>query len=199
MTKLYKITIFLILIQLILVGCDFHCKEVSFDTYKDKIPDSIINCLPYKNGDVVNFINSDDIILLYQVKRETNIGIEYWNDECSVERMHYELNQTDLKSVDSKFDMKLVVSNYNPINTYLLEISHNDFRIPVSENSQEYADIVDSMLINNVLYYNVFIRKSEAISPYYIDSIQADIVFYNYEFGILEIDFTDGETYQRID
>lgn len=199
MTNLYKISAFLMLIQIILVGCDFHCKEVLFDTYQDKIPDSVLNYLPYKNGDVVDFINSDDIIISYQVTRETKIGIEYLNDECSVERMHYEQNQTDLNSVDSKFDIRLIVSNYIPINTYLLEISHHNFRIPVSENSQEYADVVDSMLINNVLYYNVFIREREAIIPYYIDSVQADTIFYNYEFGILEIDFTDGETYRRID
>ena len=69
--------------------------------------------------------------------------------------------------------------------------------MPIVNTAQSYLH--KNLECLDFLYYDVFVEEHGYLSPYYNDSIHVDTIFYNYEFGILQLSFSDGDTYNRIE
>ena len=198
MKKLIAMCILLGLFLSMLESCDVGCKLQQFAVYHGEIPDSVINLVPYENGEVVNFLNAEGKILTYYVVRESKQLTEQIVEECYVSSTTYAVDETNLASDSANFPIEFAITNRVEFEFYAVKINNADFTIPATEYYYQLADVVDSMTINNVVYYDVLKETPFYFESQNADSLNADTLFYNYEFGILEIDFEDGQRFQRV-
>ena len=198
MKKLIAMGTLPVLFLYMLVSCDVECELQQFAVYHGEIPDSIINLVPYENGEVVNFLNADGKILTYHVVRESKQLTEQIVEECYVSSTTYAVDETNLVSDSANCPIEFAITNRVEFDFYAVKIKNTDFTIPATEYYYQLAHVVDSMTINNVVYYNVLKETPFYFESQNADSLNADTLFYNYEFGILEIDFENGERFQRV-
>lgn len=198
MKKLIALATLSILLLFLLTGCDVDCKTQQISIFKGEIPDTILNCVPYKNGDVVKFINSEGTLLSYHVVREEKQITDQILEECYVYTTVYQEDESNLLSDSATYPINLWITNKVDYDFYDVRIINEAFTIPATDFFYQQAEVIDSMTINNVLYYNIIIETPNYIESQNPDSLVAETLFYNYEFGILRIDFTDGDELQRV-
>ena len=87
-----------------------------------------------------------------------------------------------------------------PVNVgYPINTPNDDlFYIPTADFQLDYFEKVDSLIIDSVTYKDVFKLNSDYGSYYDKDSIYADSLYYNYEYGILKILMSNGESYEIV-
>jgi len=180
---------------LLLNGC-IPCDTVIIEN--GPLPDSALRFVPYQNGKIYKFRHSKGLVINFDTYRETR---EEWTHcaECCSYEYHYEVNSTRLTPNYPIFDFYFEISNrdtsyfecYTTIGKY-------GFYIPTADFQLDYFEKVDSLIIDSVTYKDVFKLNSDYGSYYDKDSIYADSLYYNYEYGILKILMSNGESYEIV-
>ncbi|MFA9389217.1 MAG: hypothetical protein ACERKD_05395 [Prolixibacteraceae bacterium] len=179
---------------LIFYGCPTPCGEMQINTVSP-IADSILNYIPYHNGDEVILEHSAGTKIIFNAERESKTEISYCDRCCDSWEYH--------------FDRTVLTPNY-PIHPIVFELvkyeeNYSDFNVTVGISTFRFptydlsALVVDSILINNKMYFSVFTLKAAPNENYYGEEFAffADSLYYNSEFGILKLTMSNNEYYLR--
>jgi len=186
---------FLITIAILslLNSCRPPCNPIPVEN--GPIPDKALACVPYKDGETYKLIHTEGLVIEFASTRKTT---QQWSEctECCKYEYHYETNHTLLIPDYPIFNIEFYISNMDTsyIQCYGTAGKYG-FGIPTQPEQQyPYYKQIDSMFINSEYYYDIFGFKTDNGYSYQ-DSIRVDSIFYNYEFGIVKILMSNGETY----
>lgn len=184
--------IFLSIIVLMILGCPpRYCDPIT--TVHPPIPDSILCLIPYQNKESYKLQHSAGQVIAFSCERKTEK-----HDLCfdCIECLVYEEDVALLKP-------DYLISN---VHINLRSNQENLFQIHISFG-ESYFDIYlgefgvipqDSLIIEGVLYRNVFTLSNNNLASYYGTRQQlfADSLYYNHEKGIIRITMSNDEYYQ---
>lgn len=181
------------LLMISLIACP-PCNPIIVDN--GQIPEQALSTIPYQDGDTCVFKHSNGLEINFFVTRQTTTESSYW-EHCEEYTYQYQINSAKLLPDYPVFEFNLAISNLDTTNlNFYASIGKFGFMVPVSEEQYMYAAIVDSVFIASDWYYDVFRLKSDYYNYNFSDSIYADSLYYNYEFGILKILMSNGEYYE---
>jgi hypothetical protein len=183
---------------IILLGSSCRCDDpVTIDC--GKIPDSVLQMVPYQNGQTFKFIHSAGLVINFTASRETR---EQWlgcnSERCCKYAYKYEVNTTILQPDYPLFSFGFDLSNPGPTPDVFglgASVGKYWFQIPTDDYQAGYCGFADSILIGDKFYRDVFKIKSIYGSAYDRDTIFADSMYYSYKLGILQIMMSNGEKY----
>jgi hypothetical protein len=183
------------LIPVLILSSCWPCDTVIIEN--GTLPDAALKFIPYQNGETYQFQHSNGLIINFESIRETR---EEWTycTECCKNEYHFEVNSTILIPDYPVFDFQFEISNEDTA-LYICNafIGRNGFVIPTSEVQYDFFERVDFIVIDSKCYYEVWKLKSYG-SYYNEDTVYADSLFYNYDFGILKILMSNGEYYKIV-
>ena len=175
-------------------GC-WPCHTITIEN--GPLPEKALAFVPYQDGETYKIGHSKGLVINYRATRETTDG---WTEctECCKYEYHYQINTIRLVPDYPVFELYFEISNPDTafINCYGSAGKYN-FLIPASEMQSEYFESEDSLKLGDIFYKDVFKLKSSYWS--HQDSIFADSMYYNYEFGILKLIMSNGEYYEITD
>ena len=186
-----------LLLPAILLGCELPCAEISRVSDLGPLPEEVLGIMPYEDGETVSFLYAGDTTVHMEVAREMTKQYEYYQDECSKITTVYRIDMTEMATADSAFAILAWVTNLAVPDWYQVVVNDSYFHIPVSPHAYEEADILDSLTVNGVVYYNVCRSPRVGIEPEDSTAPVADSLFFNTGYGFLEIVMADGSRYQR--
>ena len=194
------IVLFLAWAGIWLSACDRCCDDYeNYDTYW-YIEDSMLQKIPYQDGDLHHFRTAGGATLPYRVERTMEETIEEWDDHCGIEYNHYQVDITRLLPEDSGMEIKIVFdgssSRFTP---FVVEIGRNYFHIKKKTGTLVSSFVYDSLLVDGTQYFDVFHPTPVFPDTASAEYVPIDSVHYNYAYGILAVYFTDGERYVRVD
>ncbi len=192
-----RLTKFLILF--LMFGCQLPCAEINKVADAGALPEDVLNLMPYEHEEAVSFLYSDDTVVNLDVVRETRKQYEYYRDECTNITYIYEVDMTAMATVDSSLILRAWVANLTAIDWYEVVVNDSRFRFPVSPNAYLDAEILDSVLVDETVYYNVCRMPRITATGEGAGTPLVDTVLYNTELGFLEILLSDGSRYRRAD
>lgn len=183
----------IILLLVFLAGCD-PCEPETFDM--GKLPEQALLFVPYQNGEEVRLRHSAGHTISFQVTRETTQKTEYLCGRCC-DIIMYEENVTVLSPDYPVFSLSIAISNFD--SAYYscgLWMTGASFAIPTKEFQYAYFNLVDSLVIGDDIYHDVFLLDYEP--GYYSkeNPVRVDSLYYNYRHGILKIIMSNNEFYQ---
>jgi hypothetical protein len=186
-------------ILVLLFSCDLPCPEINQVSDLGALPEEVLGVMPYEDGDAISFLYAGDTVMAMEVSRETRKQYEIYEDECNQLTYVYEIDVTTMTNADSMLSILAWVANLTAIDWYEVKINDSRFRIPVSPNSYLDAIILDSLQVNETVYYNVCQMARSSVVPDATGAPLVDIVYFNTAAGFLEILMADGSRYQRIE
>lgn len=175
-----KKTLFFITVITFIVGC---CPKAP--VFKYIISNDILAFVPYKEKDTVMFIYNNTKQINYVVNVNRSFDSENCHGCCKVinefEVINFNLS-TDYPISDIRLTISAVGKGLN------ISGFNSSFGI-----DPQYSKKMDSVIINNKSYYDVFVcYNSFLINEYeYIDSL-----FYNYSKGILKIFMSNNKNFE---
>ena len=190
-----KRNILLLILAIILNSC-WPCKVDPIIVENGSLTDSILNRVPYQQGEVCKLQHINGVIINFETLRETYDEFTSCDHCCDFE-YHYQVNKTALIADYPLFDIEFLLDNQDTIYYWCsLSIGKSGFTIPISE----YAGInrYDSIKLGANVYYDVLKLKSNYDSNYDVDSIYVDSLYYNYTHGILKILMSNKESYEKV-
>jgi hypothetical protein len=162
-----------------------------------KIPDSIMQLNPYEDGKIYRFRHSGGLVIEYAASRQSH---EEWIrcERCCTYEYKFEVNST------------ILTPDY-PVSGFRIELANTDstfcsmgasagyyyFHLPSNDYQRQYVERVDSVMIDDKVYRNVFKVKSDYGSYYDRDILFADSLYYSYSDGIIRLIMSNGETFTR--
>lgn len=163
--------------------------------YHGPLPESALGLVPYLDDSTYSFRHSDGRIVNFQCSRETHEAWAYCADCCYEER--YEANTTRLVPDTSMFSIEIEISNVSSADLICeVFMDKYTFYVPTNETAASYFEILDSLKIDSVVYYDVFKLGPPQQPMSNIDPVEMDSLFYNYANGILKILMSDGSYYK---
>lgn len=187
---------FTIIFTLILVfyGCPTPCDEIKTNIVSS-ISDSILNYIPYTNGDEVILEHSEGAKIIFTAQRESTTEIFYCEHCC--DSWEYQIDRTILtpEYPINSIEMKLSKPDENYVG-FSLRFGISTFLFSTAELN---LSLTDSVLLNNKFFYNVYALSSEQNQNYYGNdfTLFADSLYYNFELGIIKITMSNDEYYFR--
>lgn len=152
-----------------------------------------LQLVPYKDKQTYMFRHNQGQVISFVAERGTTQEQTY-SSHCSKYEYLYEMNTTYLIPDYPVFNIVLWLSNPMEEEVYFnLNVGTRSFYMP-TDFSNSYFPRKDSVWIIDQFYYNVFQLKSQ--SDYYqSDSIYADSIYYNFDYGILKIIMSNDENF----
>jgi len=193
---LRKVKIFALIVcsALILTGCPPPCSSYVKVNYGE-IPDSILNLIPYSDGERVSFQHSNGLVVNYSISRteEESVEIEEWS--C------YEVNHKVIKAFLTPdypiFQISLYITKFDSTYyDYSIGVGSSSVNIPVNTTPWSVDNLFDSVEVNDVLYTNVFKLKAYSYWDESENQIYLDSIYFNFETGILQLIMSNNETYR---
>ena len=188
------------------------CPHSSKSTYVDlgRIPAQYLATVPYQNGDVFRMQHeTSKLVIDFTVSRhrQKETGFDYLFEKYKPAPNYiyeYELDITKCTPNYPVFDVEISFSNQymayeedgmQSLNKCASLFAVGAARIPfIGEDCSNY-EMVDSLKINDLYYYNVFKLKADASYYESEGSICAETYYYNYEKGLLGVIMSNGEKY----
>lgn len=158
------------------------------------IPDSIKTLIPYQDGEIYSLKYSDSLMINFEVERWSEEDWAYGRGSWCPTDIRFEKEIVRLEPDYPLYDIEISLSNIDSSHySYIINLRSQDFYIPVNPLDLDYAEKIDSMIIDSVTYKDIFVTYSSA----YINNQWAeyDTLFYNYDSGILKLSFSNGERY----
>lgn len=174
----------------LLYGCP-PCDPVVVDF--GPLPESALALVPYVNGQTYRFRHSEGLVINYTALRETRPEI-HASRTCDFEH-RFEMNSTKLTPDYPVYTFMLEVSN--PDSSHIdfdIWFRNSSFTIPSGSEFSHPLTYFDSVLIDDRYYYEVFRLRNQGYH-FYTDTLATDSIYYNYEYGILQINMTNGERF----
>jgi len=185
-----------VFLMFLLYGCR-PCDEPVIIDY-GKIPDSVLQWIPYQNGQVYRFRHSAGKVINFTADRQSRQELmDCGNHERCCDYLYkYEVNTTVLIPDYPVFKFEISMANMGgEIQSMGAFAGQNSFILPGRWTPFGQYDFADSVLINERYYYHVLKLKSDNYSDFYHYSIFADSMLFNFERGILQIKMSNGEKY----
>lgn len=184
----------LIAIVVSFMGCR-PCNPIIVDN--GPLPDSVLNLVPYKQGEVYSFQHSNGFVIDFTTHRQTK-QLQSYSTHCSEYEYLYEQNVTTLQTEYPLFNLSLWIDNQYPqyIDFYIY-VGPYSTRVPLSLDDEWYdGQLVDNLEINSALYHNVFQLGMQRYS-FLNEQLKVDSLYYSYEKGIIKILMTNGEHFTQ--
>lgn len=184
----------LIIFSILSIRCTPRCEEpIIID--RGKISERVLSYVPYQNGQTYRFQHSAGLVIIFDSKRQSR-NQKIMCEECCTSIYNYEVNSTTLTPDYPIFDFGVEILNADTANIHFTaRVGHYQFYIPTPLNEAKNNGFVDSVLIKDKVYYNVFKLKSNSYNYDKIEKISADSLYYNFQQGILQITMSNGEKY----
>jgi hypothetical protein len=180
--------------MLILFSSCFRCKPpLLIDN--GRIPDSILSCVPYQQGQTLKFRHSGGLVIGFSSTRQSR---DEWLrcDWCCDYEYKFEVNTTTLTPDYPIFSLGFDLSNPDSKGfDFGARVGYYWFQIPSNSYQAAYCGYADSLMIGEKKYYKVFKIKSNYGSSYDRDTIFADSMYYSYKQGLIQIMMSNGEKY----
>ena len=184
-----KITLGL-LIAILFTSC-WPCNSVIIDN--GNLPDSVFSLIPYQNQKKYQFEHSAGKVITFRAQRALTYEESSCAECCDV--LKYQVDKTDLYPDYPISNITISLSNLdtNYID-FSLGIGRSGFAIPSNTEGLTNTELVDSVLVGDTYYYDVFKLKSFSWSEQ--EGIYTDSLYYNFEYGILKLIMSNEEYYQ---
>lgn len=162
-----------------IAGC---CKKTTVIVHY--VNEEYKNFVPYKQNDTIVMLYNDTKVVNFVVSVESQFISFDCSDWCCAVRNEFEQINYYLKADYPISDIVLILNE----NNYLSISAFNSFV------SIGYANtnIIDSVVINNQTYKNVYVSK---FLNHYDEYIYVDSVYYNVLHGILKIFMSNNKNY----
>jgi hypothetical protein len=186
-----KKLLIIIMSSVLLYGCP-PCDPIIIDL--GPLPASALAFVPYLEGQTYRLKHSGGLVISYTASRETRQEMPDYGRSCD-HVYKYEVNSTKLTPDYPVYTFMFEISNPDTsrisCNLYFV---HNHFTIAGGYEDLNPDTYADSMLIGDQYFYQVYkIRNSGFF--YDREPIYADSLYYNYEYGILQIKMSNGESF----
>lgn len=161
-----------------------------------QLPDSLLNLVPYRDGETYNFTDPSGEVIQFQAFRELVQIKEPRCPECFFgPDILFEQDFTMLKTESDAFNVTFTINNED--STYInfqSNIGKNIFPIPLSREAIYDEFVLDSLYIDSIIYRDI-LKIPTRLSDLYKDPINPDSMYYNFENGIIKIIMSDGGCY----
>lgn len=160
------------------------------------LPDSILNLVPYQDGEIYKFKDPYGELIQFQAFRELSQIKEPICAECFFgPDILFEEDYTLLKSDEEVFNISFSINNEDSsyIN-FWSNIDKNIFPIPINDEIFYNHLELDSLSIDSFIYEDIF-KIPTRLNDLYKEPINPDTMYYNYENGIIKIILSDGTFY----
>jgi hypothetical protein len=171
-----------------------------------KVPAEITECIPYHDGDTVKLVCTEGTIHLFKVERWIEKHETFRDRDCIIKHIVYESDNLLLTSDTYYKEITFRIDNYHGQGltigkNYIMEFINKGFRIPVDDVAREHFNMFDSIQVGKQFYRDAFIIQRLKFNPdIWGDTTNyPEAMLYNYEYGILQIIFTDGSFFDRQD
>ncbi len=190
-TRMKKIIFTLLLIPF-LYGCPYPCDGKSEEV--GPLSAEVLTLCPYQNGDKIKLVHNNGKVIQFEVNRSLSKDVFYGISECG-SVLNFEKCEIRLTPDYPIFNVSIDIINASrPINEFIISIGRDYFKFMYSDlNGFVDQEIIDSLLIDNNTYYNVF--KLPNLNNYGITKNLVDSLYYNVEKGIIKITLSNGESY----
>jgi hypothetical protein len=181
----------LLALVIALAGC---CDTIVINN--GPLPETALLLVPYQAGETYRFKHSNGLVINFETSRETR---DEWDFERPCTEVRYQLNSTRLTPDYPIFNLSFSISNSNAphIDCYA-SFGNSWFYIPSDEPQTGVFEMVDSLIISNTTFYNVFMLANYNTPYFGNQGIYSDTLFYNYDFGILKIVMSNNESYEIV-
>ncbi|NOZ46021.1 MAG: hypothetical protein GXO79_04480 [Chlorobi bacterium] len=186
---------FILVLLITLSGC--LCRDVEQHDF-GKLSDEALSAIPYQTGDEFKMKHTNGEIITFSVNsRLTESVTENPFVEACVEET-YEKNTTLIEPDYPIFSINMVLSNEGGNSMLTAVLGNAYFYIPIDTTqiqfNTDYTEYIDSLYINDSLYLNIM---KYSFTPWDNDtsSVYIENIFYNYEFGLLQIEMSNEESY----
>jgi len=162
-----------------------------------KIPDSILQLVPYQNGVTYLYRHSGGQDIRFTASRQSH---EEWLrcERCCTYEYKFEVNSTILTPDYPVFAFRIDLANPDSVFFDMSACAgYYCFSIPSNDYQLQYSERADSIVLNDTVYRNVFKLKSYYGSYYDRDILFADSMYYSYADGIIRLIMSNGETFTR--
>lgn len=185
----------LLMLTIVFTACPNKYEEQH--VFVKDMSDDVRATIPYQHGDVVHFLHENNrTIIDFTASRQLSNKTESVGFYPGIKIIHYQCDIVKLRPNYPIFDIELILNNFEQFFdeeyeiTPVIGIGNKGFRI------NNNCIIEDTLVINDKEYYNVMkAYANHDDSP----ATSFDTILYNYEYGILQIKMTTGETYTYID
>jgi hypothetical protein len=158
------------------------------------IPDSVKAFIPYQDGEIYSLKYSDSLIINFEAERWSVEDWAYGRGSWCPTDIRFEKEMVRLKPDYPLYDIEISIANFDSSQYhYYVYLRSQSFGLPVNPLDFDYYEMMDSLVIDSIIYTDVFVSYSSA----YIDHQWADkdTLYYNNDFGILKLLFSNGESY----
>lgn len=198
---------YLILLILTIASCGK--KELGVNLLGD-----LKNENPYTGNEKLIFLDQNNDSIIFNGEGRYNEEYEYSNSTTN----GYYINERDncyFVSVDNKYYIDVYMSSYlsDTKNMAILLTSYGSKNLDSCRSITNYYDLplyeyynsgsvrfLDSIVVRDKNYYNVYVDSSMTHQWDGCNELNyAERLFYSTQYGILKIDFSDGDTWELAD
>lgn len=196
---------YLITYLIILSAFPTCCNDDAVEAEKISLSESEVQLIPYSLNQSINFKHSNGFTFNFIVTQDTyNWNSDNYCDECcGGEYTSYQERFVSLESKYPEFNISLSLNSlqYFEIEGKIMDVKINryNFNLEYDDNSKFICENVichNEIVINDKTYFNVI--ESELENNYDTNSsitLYPQIIFYNKNFGIIQIKMSNNETY----
>lgn len=165
--------------------------------YLDDLTEDVRAKIPYQQGDVVKLLHENNRTTInFTASRELINETENEGFYNHTKVIHYQYDIVKLTPDYPLFDINLSLCNYSQYGDEEYEIMPHISMGNETFRLDSHCIMVDTLTLNDKEYYSVM---KAYITPDDSSTTSFDTLFYNYEYGILQIKMKNGETYTYID
>jgi hypothetical protein len=190
---------FVYIVLAMMPGC-WPCDPQTFDM--GKIPQDIVDQLPYGHGDVIRLKHSGGHMITFSIDQTTEAREDIFCDECCHTFLYEEVT-TRLHPDHPVFDCSMYLNNMDTIMYFLnISIGRAYYQLPVTDSTWAYYDRADSLQIGDRFYRDVYRLGDQyqfGTGDAHEGVIAVDSLYFNFTEGILKITMTNDESFELVD
>jgi hypothetical protein len=186
-----RIIVFFIIVVALLIKSCHPCETEIID--HGSLSDEQKKIIPYFQDDTLILTHNSGFQISYICTR--HLTVDYFEcEECCDYRIKFEREMVTLSPNYPVFDIQFSIDNADTLHiNYYCNIGQFGYYLPFADQFE--TEILDSMSINNKIYYDVYCLKAYD-SGFVQDSIRPDSLYINKTEGVLKIVISNGEYYE---
>jgi hypothetical protein len=182
-----KIKSTLIITLWVLLFFTSSCCNKAEESARYSLSDDDKSFIPYLQGQELNFVHSGGAEFVMKVINLTRAYAQTMTEHCNDDYIVYEYEIAEIFSPDPELYVSLLITprQFNP--DMLITVNNTHFILPTNDPPQ-----YDTLNIGGTIFTNVYMVKNNASDT---TVIEPNRVYFNKQYGVLEIKLTNNDSY----